>query len=114
MYENRHSRPISRKQFVRRLSRNIFFAFIVLVFSLALGTAGYHELGHLSWIDSFYNSSMIIAGMGPANELGSGMAKLFASFYAIYCGVAFLSVSAMVLVPVFHRVLHKFHFKTDD
>jgi hypothetical protein len=114
MYESKHTKPISRRQFAKRLTRNIFFASIILVFSLVLGTFGYHLLGHLGWVDSFYNSSMILAGMGPVDGLDTNASKLFASFYAIYSGVAFLSISAVVLVPVFHRVLHKFHFKTEN
>jgi hypothetical protein len=114
MYESKHTRPITRKQFVIRLSKNVILAVLILAFSLLIGTIGYHNCGDLSWIDAFYNASLILTGMGPVSVLTSNGAKLFASFYAIYSGVAFLSVSAIILVPVFHRVLHKFHFKIEN
>ena len=36
-------------------------------------------------------------------------AKIFASLYAIYSGVAFLSISAVFFAPLAHRILHLFH-----
>ncbi|MEO6567712.1 MAG: hypothetical protein ABIO94_03035 [Opitutaceae bacterium] len=35
--------------------------------------------------------------------------KLFASGYAMFSGVVFLSSIGLVLAPLFHRILHKFH-----
>jgi hypothetical protein len=35
--------------------------------------------------------------------------KVFAIAYAIYSGVAFLSSVAVLLGPVVHRFLHRFH-----
>jgi len=64
---------------------------IILVFSLSLGTAGYHIYGKPSWIDSLLNASMILTGMGPVDHFDTDSAKLFASFYALFSSVAFLS-----------------------
>lgn len=81
----------------------------VLAFSLSLGMAGYHWLCGLSWIDALLNASMILTGMGPVDPMKTEVAKLFASFYAIFSGVAFLTIVAVILAPVVHRFLHKFH-----
>jgi hypothetical protein len=40
-------------------------------------------------------------------------AKLFASGYALFSGIVFLSAVGIVLAPVFHRILHKFHLEHD-
>jgi hypothetical protein len=40
--------------------------------------------------------------------------KIFASAYALFSGVVFLSAVGIVLAPVFHRVLHHFHLDEED
>jgi hypothetical protein len=42
--------------------------------------------------------------------------KLFASAYALFSGVVFLSAMSIVLSPIFHRILHHFHLddESDD
>lgn len=77
--------------------------------SLALGVLGYHALAGLSWLDALVNASMILTGMGPVNEMTTVGAKLFASFYALFSGVAFLTIVAVLLAPAVHRFLHRFH-----
>ncbi len=74
-----------------------------------MGVAGYMGLAHLSLTDAVLNSSMILGGMGPVDPLPNGASKWFASFYAIYCGVAMLSIVAAMLAPTIHRLLHIFH-----
>ena len=77
--------------------------------SLALGVLGYHLIAGLSWIDAVVNAAMILTGMGPVNEMTTVGAKLFASFYALFSGVAFLTIVAVLLAPAVHRFLHRFH-----
>jgi hypothetical protein len=40
--------------------------------------------------------------------------KIFATAYALFSGVVFLSAVSIVLAPVFHRVLHHFHLDEED
>ncbi len=56
---------------------------------------------------------MILGGMGPVNPLKTDAGKIFASFYALYSGLAILSVAGLILAPVVHRFLHKFHVDDD-
>ena len=75
---------------------------------------GYHWLGGLTWIDAFLDSAMILSGMGPLSPLRSDAAKLFAGCYAIYCGIALIATTGVMLAPVIHRALHKFHLEDDS
>ena len=84
-----------------------------MAFSLLVGTAGYHRLGDLPWVDSFENASIILTGMGPVDRLSTTGAKLFAAFYALFSGVAFLSAMSVLLAPVLHRFLHRFHLEEE-
>jgi hypothetical protein len=89
----------------------IYFLFssVMLGASLALGMVGYKYFAGLSWIDSFYNASMILTGMGPANEMPDDAAKLFSGCYALFSGIAFLSTAAVFFAPIAHRFLHLIH-----
>ena len=84
---------------------------MVLVGSLALGVCGYHFIEGLPWIDALLNASMILGGMGPVDPLRTAGGKLFASFYALYSGLAIISIAGLLIAPLVHRFLHKFHIE---
>ena len=109
MFE-RFSEPVSPKvKFLIRLARHFGIALGMILGSLVIGIAGYHMLAHLSWIDSTLNASMILAGMGPVNELKTTGAKLFASIYALFAGIIFLVAAGVFFAPILHRFLHHLH-----
>jgi hypothetical protein len=39
--------------------------------------------------------------------------KLFASFYALYSGIIFLVTVGIIMAPLYHRFLHRFHLDMD-
>lgn len=75
---------------------------------------GYHYLENLPWLDSFLNASMILGGMGPVSDLKTDGGKLFAGSYALFSGLIFIVVAGMLFAPLVHRILHRFHFETED
>jgi hypothetical protein len=103
-----------QKHFVNKVFINLVAGSIVLLFSLCLGMVGYHYLFHVGWVDSLYNASMILTGMGPVDKAPDNTAKVFASFYAIYSGVAFLTSVAIIFSPIVHRFLHKFKIDVEE
>ncbi|MEX2112538.1 MAG: hypothetical protein WD845_05095 [Pirellulales bacterium] len=109
-------RPVSyqaaRRVFVRRLLLCIGLAGGLVAVSLAAGVAGYHFLEGMSWMDAFVNASMILSGMGPVTELHTEMGKLFAGCYALYSGLAVILATGLILAPVIHFVLHRFHLES--
>ena len=98
------------------LSRHITIQTLIvwLIASLGVGVLGYHYLANFDWYDSLLNASMILGGMGPVGTLNSTSAKLFASCYALFSGVVFIAVMGVLIAPVFHRMLHKFHVEEKD
>jgi len=80
--------------------------------SIAIGMLGYHFFDHLAWVDAFVDTSMLLGGMGPVNPLQGNVAKVFAGMFALYAGLVFLALTAIMLAPVLHRVLHAFHAET--
>ena len=110
MYERRKQPLLSRAKFLKRVRRHGLVALGVLVFGLAIGILGYHWLAHLSWVDSLLNASMILGGMGPVGDpLPTNAAKIFASCYALFSGLAFIGIVSVLLAPFVHRMLHKLH-----
>ncbi len=113
MFEHLHRPLLSFDLFLWRLAKSFLLALVFIVFSLILGALGYHYTEGLSWIDSFLNASMILAGMGPVDVLHTSFGKIFATFYALYSGIAFLTIAAILLAPIIHRFLHKFHLPVE-
>lgn len=97
-----------------RLGRYGIFALGLIIFSVSIGTIGYHSLADLGWIDSFHMACMILTGMGPVSEMKTDTAKIFSSCYALYSGVAFLSITAVFFAPIIHRLLHILHVENMD
>jgi hypothetical protein len=113
MYEPIHQQPVSRRRFGHRLLLHLGISSGIVVSSLALGMAGYEHYERLPWRDAFLNSAMLLGGMGPVNAPQTAGGKLFAGFYALYAGLIFIVVAALLGAPVFHRLLHKLHWPGD-
>jgi hypothetical protein len=103
-----------KQSFSHRLLRAFGLACALIAFSLGLGVLGYHYFANLEWVDALLNASMILTGMGPVDILHTKGAKVFASAYAIFSGVVFISATGIFLSPIFHRVLHRFHIEQKE
>ena len=109
LYEHKTQPLASFDVFLLRLLRSGALALIITGGALAIGIVGYHVTEGLHWIDSFLNASMILGGMGPVNAIHTNAGKIFAGCYALFSGIIFLVAAGVLLAPVFHRFLHKFH-----
>jgi hypothetical protein len=112
--ERRHETLLPRRQFLLRQARYSLAAGAIVSASLAIGVLGYHLIAGLDWIDALLNASFILTGMGPVDQVRTTAAKLFASAYAIFSGVAFLSTIGVLMTPLAHRFLHQFHLGDKD
>ena len=100
MYENRKQPLLSTAKFLKRVARRWLAAFGVFGFGLGDGILGYHYIAGLNWIDSLLNASMILGGMGPVDPLRTNGAKIFASCYALFSGLAFIGHRVCVACPI--------------
>ncbi len=114
MFEKLSSPLISRCAFFLRMLRLLSVTILIGLFSLAIGMEGFHVFEGMDWLEAFLNASMLLGGMGQVDTLHTNMGKFFAGCYALYCGVFVVVCSGLLLAPVFHRVLHHFHFGEDD
>ena len=111
LYEPHHAPPLPVGRFVLRMALHFLAAQVLVAISLFIGMVGYRHYEHMSWLDAFLNSAMLLGGMGPVKTEGlSEPGKLFAGIYALYAGLVFIAVMSIILAPVIHRVLHRFHW----
>ena len=114
IFERKHEELASVAVFVKRIFVFLGLAFCLIGIALTIGITGYHLLGGFGWIDSLLEASMILGGMGPVAQLSGDGVKIFASLYALFSGLIFIAVMGVVLSPVAHRILHKFHVDQED
>lgn len=112
--EHHKQKVVPIQHFLKRLGKYTLFALSLIILSVLMGTIGYHQLGNISWIDSFHMACMILTGMGPVAEMKTVAAKLFSSLYALYSGIAFLTITAVFFTPIIHRILHILQLEKDE
>jgi hypothetical protein len=111
MYEHRREQLLPFGAFLLRIAHHVGISLVVVFGSLFIGMLGYVHFERLDWLDGFLNAAMLLSGMGPVESPQTSGGKLFAGFYALYSGVVFLVASGLMLAPVAHRILHKFHLE---
>lgn len=114
IYEGRRTPPITPARFARRMGSHVAVAGGLIAFSLIAGMWGYEHYEHLPWRDAFLNTAMLLGGMGPVDPLRTNGGKMFAGFFALYAGGVFLVVAGLLLAPVIHRIMHRFHWDNGD
>jgi hypothetical protein len=115
MFEQHHQPLLPRDQFVARLFKNGMIAIVILAVAMGIGIVGFLLTGTHRVVDAFLQASMLLGGMGPVGDLQSAgdTAKIFASLYALFAGVVFLVSVGVLLAPVIHRLMHRFHLADD-
>ncbi|HYW70939.1 MAG TPA: hypothetical protein VE961_07895 [Pyrinomonadaceae bacterium] len=113
-FERRRDRLAPISIYFQRILASLAIAIVLIFIALCVGLAGYHFIAGFNFVDSLLEASMILGGMGPVHDLQSDAAKLFASIYALFSGVIFIALMGIILAPVAHRVLHKFHIDEKD
>lgn len=112
--KSKKGRLLTPREFLIRQLKYSAVSLALIAISLLIGSLGYHYLGKVSWIDAILNASMILTGMGPVDKMQSDTAKIFATFYSLYSGIAFLTTSAILLTPGVHRILHIIHLDDEE
>ncbi len=113
-YEHRNDQLAPRSVFIKRVIAALAVAIALILAALVIGIAGYHFIAGFNLVDSLLEASMILGGMGPIKELPTDTAKVFASIYALFSGIIFIGVMGIILAPLVHRIMHKFHVDEKD
>jgi len=108
MYEKKHHRLAPLSLFISRIIINFIIGFSIILLSLGIGVLGYMYFEKMSLVDAYENAAMILSGMGPVDALKTIEGKVFAGTYALFSGVIFLLVIAIIFAPILHRFFHRF------
>ena len=114
MFEHSTLPLAPRPRFFRRLAWSTLAGLLIVGISLGIGIWGYMRFEQLDWLDALLNAAMLLGGMGPVDPPRSDGGKVFAGLYALYAGLVFLVSVNLVLTPIVHRLMHKFHWAEDD
>jgi hypothetical protein len=111
MYETGRQPLLPRSRFYQRVAAHVAVAMGLIALSLVIGMVGYMATTEppMSAVDAFLNSAMLLGGMGPVTTLHDTSAKIFAGLFALYAGLMFVACTALLLAPLLHRILHRFH-----
>ncbi|TEA78719.1 two pore domain potassium channel family protein [Allopusillimonas ginsengisoli] len=109
MYESKNQPLLHPREFKYRMLRHIGLAILVVGLTLSIGVLGHLGLEPVAWHDAILNTAMILSGIGPYIMPASVPGKLFFSLYSILVGLAFVATLGLVLAPLAHRIIHKFH-----
>ena len=109
MFEHHSESLASRRVFLRRLATSSGIGLIAILVFLFAGMLCFQYIEGLDGMDSFLNAAMLLGGMGPLEHQRGWWGKLFEGCYAVFCGLFIISVAGVILTPVVHRFLHKFH-----
>ena len=110
-FEHKSAPLASPNKFRARVVGAATVSLTFIVTTLGVGMAGYHWIESLPWLDAFHQAAMLLSGMGPVVDVATSAGKLFDGFYAIFCGIALLAVTGILLAPFIHRVMHRFHLE---
>ena len=116
MFEHKTQPILGRRAYLSRLLKHVGMAGALFLASLLIGVLGFMIFAGFEFLPALVDASMLLGGMGPVRcqEITSTSGLLFASFYALFCGIVFVSIIGLILAPVLHRFLHKFHFTENE
>ncbi|MDX1296789.1 MAG: hypothetical protein R3260_00900 [Pseudomonas sp.] len=109
MYESKSSPLIDKRAFRRRMSLHVLAAFALVVITLVLGVAGHVYFDDMPLDAALVASVTLTSGLGLSVIPESTSGKLFTSLFGIFSGYVYIATSTIVIAPILHRLLHKFH-----
>lgn len=114
MYESKNQPLLPRRHFTHRLAIHVMYALLVLAATVSIGVAAHIWLEPVNWHDAVLNTALIVGGIGPYIVPETAMGKLFFAGYSMFVGLVFVATLGIILAPLAHRILHKFHLEEDD
>ncbi len=114
MYESKNQSLLHSRDFTYRVLQHVGLAFLVVGVTLSIGVLGHLMLEPVEWHDAMLNTALILAGIGPYIVPASVTGKIFFALYSILVGLVFVATLGLVLAPIAHRIIHKFHLDDSD
>lgn len=115
MYESKDMPLIPFSAFLKRMLLHVSYAFILIIITLLIGIAGHMNFDSgINWHDAILNSAFIANGIGPYIVPQSITGKIFFAFYGVFTSLVFMTTLGLILAPIAHRILHRFHLDDEE
>ena len=109
MYESKNEPLLPIKHFTWRLFLHVLCALLVMVFTLIIGVIAHLLFEPISWHDAVLNTAFIVSGIGPFFYPETVAGKVMLAGYGMLVSLVFMASLGIILAPVAHRIIHKFH-----
>lgn len=110
MYEKITERPITRGKFYVRLLKHLLGILGLITISLLIGICGFIYFEGFTLSESFLHSSIMLSGLGLIEKPSTQNGHIFVGIYGLYSGLIFIASFGIMMSPVIHRIIHKFHW----
>lgn len=114
MYESKDQPLLPTHHFIKRVSWHVIYALILVALTVLAGVIGHLWLEPVAWHDAMLNAALIVGGIGPFILPATIAGKLFFALYSIVVGLVFAATLGLILAPLAHRIIHKFHLEDDN
>ncbi|MFA5662833.1 two pore domain potassium channel family protein [Castellaniella sp.] len=114
MYESRNAPLLHPHQFRRRLLLHGLYALLLIVATLLLGVLGLWLFNDFTWHDALMNALFIIGGIGTFIMPTTTLGRLFFAAYGFFVTLVVMATLGVILAPIAHRIMHKFHLDDVD
>lgn len=114
MYEKRGEPLLASHRFRNRMLMHVIYALVLILLTLVLGALGHRWLGEHSWYDAIMNAAFIMGGLGAYALPESAYGKVFFALYGFFVALVVMATLGVVLAPIAHRIMHKFHLDDSD
>ncbi|MGY6271283.1 two pore domain potassium channel family protein [Achromobacter denitrificans] len=113
MYEPKGHPLLPARLFVFRMLAHLFWAMAMIAVVVLVGVAAHLWFEDISWHDAVLNTGLIVGGIGPFILPTTVAGKVFFSLYSMLVGLLFVGTLGLILAPLAHRLIHKFHLDED-
>ena len=81
-------------------TRRAFYALSSIIAVMVVGTAGFHQIEGMNWVNAVYFESMLATGQGPPIQLVTDSGKVFASIMAFVSVGSVITAFIVTLAPI--------------
>src|SRR5690606_33321970 len=99
----------NRQHFTRRMVLHVFYALLLVLITLVIGALGHLWLYGSSFHDALVNAAFIIGVLGAYSMPDTVRGRIFFAAYGFFVGLVVMATLGVVLAPLAHRIMHKFH-----
>lgn len=114
MYETKNQPLLPARHFTRRMLMHLLYALLLMLATVLIGVLAHLWLEPITWHDAVLNTALIVGGIGPYIVPESIAGKVFLAAYGMFIGLVFVATLGLILAPLAHRIIHKFHLDDED